>query len=166
MLDDIDRKLVELLQADAKLSNAELAQAVGLTPSPTFERVKKLEQRGVITGYGARVDPAKLGKSLLAFSRLSFDHQPNMRESLARLGELCRSESGILECHDVAGEDCVILKLRCRDTAELQRLLGAVKDRVPIARSVTNIVLETMKESSAVFPGEAGGPEAPADADT
>jgi Lrp/AsnC family leucine-responsive transcriptional regulator len=156
MIDEIDRKLIELLQADAKLSNAELAKAVGLTPSPTFERIKKLEQRGIITGYGARVDPAKLGKSLLAFTRLSLDTQVNVHESLAALAELCRGESGILECHDVAGEDCVVLKLRCRDTAELQRLLGAVKDRVPVARSVTSIVLETLKESSAISPGEAG----------
>ncbi len=103
MIDEIDRKLIELLQADAKLSNAELAKAVGLTPSPTFERVKKLEQRGVITGYGARVDPTKLGKSLLAFVRLSLDTKVNSWESLGKLAELCRSEPGVLECHDVAG---------------------------------------------------------------
>jgi Lrp/AsnC family leucine-responsive transcriptional regulator len=158
MIDEIDRKLIELLQADAKLSNAELAKAVGLTPSPTFERVKKLEQRGIITGYGARVDPVKLGKSLLAFVRLSLDTKVNSWESLGKLAELCRSEPGVLECHDVAGEDCVVLKLRCRDTAELQVLLGAVKGCVPVARSVTSIVLETLKESSAVLPdsGEAG----------
>lgn len=166
MIDEIDRKLIALLQADAKLSNAELAQAVGLTPSPTFERVKKLEQKGIITGYGARVDPEKLGKTLLAFSRLSLDTQANAKESLARLAEFCRSESGILECHDVAGEDCVVMKVRCRDTAELQRLLGAVKDRIPVARSVTSIVLETLKESSVVFPGEAVGPEAPRDGES
>jgi Lrp/AsnC family transcriptional regulator, leucine-responsive regulatory protein len=153
MIDEIDRKLVELLQADAKLSNAELAQAVGLTPSPTFERVKKLEQRGVITGYGARVDPVKLGKSLLAFVRLSFsDSQAKIRESLSLLERLCETESDILECHDVAGEDCVVLKIRCRDTAELQRLLGAVKDTVQSSKSVTSIVLQTLKESSAVRP--------------
>jgi Lrp/AsnC family transcriptional regulator, leucine-responsive regulatory protein len=160
MTDEIDRKLLELLQTDAKLSNAELAQAVGLTPSPTFERVKKLEQRGIITGYGARVDPAKIGKSLLGFTRLNFsESRENVRDSLARLGELCRSEPGILECHDVAGEDCVILKLRCRDTAELQRLLGAVKDAVKSSRSVTSIVLETLKESSAVLPDPSIGAE-------
>jgi Transcriptional regulators len=152
MLDEIDRKLLDLLQTDAKLSNAELAQAVGLTASTVFERVKKLEQKGIITGYGARVDASKIGKKLLAFARLTLSDQINLRDALSRIGELCRAEPDILECHDVAGEDCLIIKIRCEGTSELQRLLAAVKERVQCSRSVTNIVLETIKESAAVHP--------------
>ncbi len=153
-MDEIDRSLLELLQANAKASNAELAEAVGLTVSSVFERVKKLEHRGIITGYTAKVDPARVGKDLLAFVRLSFaDTQGNVRDGLERLRDVCQREPDILECHDVAGEDCIVLKIRSRGTSELQRLLGELKDCVPVSRSVTSIVLETLKESSAIRPG-------------
>lgn len=154
MIDEIDRKLVDLLQGNAKLSNADLAQAVGLTSSSVFERVKRLEQKGVITGYIATVDAAKLGKGLLAFVRLSFgdSRDENVKDTLDRLSILCASEPGILECHDVAGEDCAVLKLRVADTHELQALLSKIKDCTKSSRSVTNIVLMTMKESYAIAP--------------
>jgi Lrp/AsnC family leucine-responsive transcriptional regulator len=154
MIDEIDRKLVDLLQGNAKLSNADLAQAVGLTASSVFERVKRLEQKGVITGYIATVDAAKLGKGLLAFVRLSFgdSRDENVKDTLDRLSILCASEPGILECHDVAGEDCAVLKLRVADTHELQALLSKIKDCTKSSRSVTNIVLMTMKESYAIAP--------------
>ena len=158
-MDDIDKRILDLLQTDAKASNAELAAAVGLTASSVFERVRKLEQRGVIAGYAARLDPAAVGKDLLAFVRLQFsDTQHPVRESLSRLVAVCLAEPDILESHDVAGEDCVILKVRCSGTAELQRLLGTVKDAIPGARSVTHIVLETFKEGTrlAVAVGEGG----------
>jgi len=156
MIDEIDKRLLEVLQADAKASNVELAAAVGLTGSSVFERVRKLEQRGIITGYGARVDPAKVGKELLAFVRLNLtETKMNSREALEQLTAFCLTESDILECHDVAGEDCVVLKIRCRGTGDLQRHLGALKDAIPGARSVTSIVLETLKEGSAVRPASA-----------
>ena len=152
MIDETDRKLVELLQADAHRSNQELAQEVGLTASSVFERVKKLEQRGIILGYGARVDAAKLGKPLLAFVRISLGagREESYSETLGKVSEICAAEPDILECHDVAGEDCLVLKLRAEGPKELQRLLAAVRDRAGIARSVTSIVLSTLKESSAV----------------
>jgi Lrp/AsnC family leucine-responsive transcriptional regulator len=162
MIDAIDRRLVELLQGNAQISNLDMAQAVGLTASSVFERVKKLEQRKVILGYGARVDPAKLGKPLLAFVRLNFGMAQSepLDEAMARLGELCASEPDILECHDVAGEDCLVLKLRASGPKDLQRLLALVRDRAQSSRSVTSIVLSTIKESAAVAPAEEGEAEA------
>lgn len=161
MVDSIDRRLIELLQADSRISNQDMAQAVGLTASSVFERVKKLEQKGVILGYGARVDPSKLGKSLLAFVRLSFGTtgSESSKGAMAAVAALCESEPDILECHDVAGEDCLILKVRATDTKKLQNLLASVRDRAQSPRSVTNIVLSTLKESTTVAPAELGESE-------
>jgi Lrp/AsnC family transcriptional regulator, leucine-responsive regulatory protein len=154
MIDATDRKIVTLLQGNARLSNAELAQAVGLTASSVFERVKKLEQKGVITGYVATVNAAKLGKPLLAFVRLTLGIPQSLTfdAAMSKLAGLSAYEPDILECHDVAGEDCIVLKLRSSGPQELQRLLAAVRECTQSSRSVTSIVLSTVKESSAIAP--------------
>src|SRR5512137_2166404 len=112
MIDVTDRKILELLQANARMSNAELAKAVGLTVSSVHERVKKLERKGVITGYVARVDAEKLGKGLLSFMRLSFSTLPHesIDDVRAKLAAICAKEPDVLECHGVAGEECFVLK--------------------------------------------------------
>jgi Lrp/AsnC family leucine-responsive transcriptional regulator len=154
MIDEIDRQIVGLLQVNARLSNAELAQSVGLTASSVYERVKKLEQKGVITGYVATVAAEKLGKPLLAFMRLNFGttQSQGLEDAMGRMRDLCGREPDILECHDVAGEDCLILKLRAAGPRELQRLIAAIRDCTQSARSVTSIVLATLKENAAIAP--------------
>lgn len=153
-LDAIDRTLLRLLQENAKRSNAELADAVGLTVSSVHERIKKLERKGIILGYGARVDAEKLGKGLLSFMRLSFSTMP--RDSIddvrARLRDLCSNEPDILECHGVAGEECFVLKLRASNPRALEDLIARVRSCAQSTRSVTNIVLSTYKEGMAVEP--------------
>ena len=149
MVDEIDRKILDLLQSNAKLSNAELAESVGLTMSSVHERVKKLERKGVIKGYVAVVDAEKIGKPLLAFTRLTVN---NHEGPLVSVRELCEKEPDILECHNVAGEDCYIIKLRAAGPKELERLLVAIKGSAESGRSVTNIVLSSVKESHKVNP--------------
>jgi len=149
MIDQIDRKLLDLLQTNARLSNAEMADAVGLTVSSVHERVKKLERKGVIKGYVAVLDPEKLGKPLLAFLRLTVSSHESVKTSIR---ELCESDPDILECHNVAGEDCFILKVRAEGPKQLERLLSAVRGSADTSRSVTNIVLSSFKESSRVAP--------------
>ncbi|HET7838892.1 MAG TPA: Lrp/AsnC family transcriptional regulator [Rectinemataceae bacterium] len=156
-LDQIDRKLIGLLQADARLSNAELADKVGLTTSSVHERVKKLEKRGVITGYVATVDAEKLGKPMLAFVRATVaaeDHEGTVSFH-DRIVAACRAESDILECHNVAGEDCFIIKVRAESPKDLERILQTIRSTVRSSRSVTNIVLSTYKESTRVEPAPA-----------
>ena len=149
MVDEIDRKILDLLQCNAKLSNAEIAEKVGLTVSSVHERVKKLERKGIIKGYVAVVDPDKLGKQLLAFIRLSVSSHET---ASGPIGALCREEPDILECHNVAGEDCYILKVRAEGPKQLERLLAAIRRSTDTSRSVTNIVLSTSKESTRVAP--------------
>jgi Lrp/AsnC family leucine-responsive transcriptional regulator len=155
MMDNINRKLLDLLQRDARLSNAELAKEVGLTVSSVHERVKKMEKSGIIKGYMAVVDPEMLGKPLLAFLRLTVSsHQ----EALAGIHGVCASEPDILECHNVAGEDCFIIKVRAESPKRLEQLLGRIRNAADTSRSVTSIVLSTYKESSRVDPvGVEGG---------
>jgi len=154
MIDDIDRKLVGLLQENARLSNAELAEAVGLTVSSVHERVKKLERKGVIIGYVARVDAEKLGKGILSFMRLSFGTMPNesIDDVRKRMAALCAKEGDIIECHGVAGEECFVLKLRASSPRALEDLIAKVRGCAQSTRSVTNIVLSTYKEGTAVEP--------------
>lgn len=154
MIDGIDRELLRLLQHNARLSNAELAKSVGLTVSSVHERVKKLEQKGIIRGYVALVDPEKLGKPLLAFVRLTLMEDPKngISGTLDAAGRLCAAEPDILECHDVAGEDCLVVKLRAGDTRSLQKLIAKIRNNLHVIKSVTSIVLLTMKEETAVKP--------------
>jgi Lrp/AsnC family leucine-responsive transcriptional regulator len=149
VIDAIDRKIVDLLQGNARLSNAEMAEAVGLTVSSVHERVKKMERKGIIKGYVAVTDPEKLGKPLLAFVRLTVDTHDGLRNDIQKL---CESEPDILECHNVAGEDCYVLKVRAAGPKQLEKLLLAIKNTSEAGKSVTNIVLSTYKESSRVEP--------------
>lgn len=156
MLDAIDRKLLGLLQRNARLSNAELAKEVGLNPSSVFERVRKLERRGVITGYVATVDAEKLGKPLTAFIRqqVQTDAHDELEGGGARLMEACLADPDILECHNVAGEDCYVVKVRAAGPKDLERLIGRLRSLTKSPRSVTNIVLSTYKETAYVEPLE------------
>ena len=153
MMDATDRKILGLLQENARLSNAEIAESVGLTASSVHERVKKLEKRGILKRYAAMVDADKLGKPLLAFIRLTVGTHAAVSEGIQKL---CRTEPDILECHNVAGEDCYILKVRAAGPKELERLLSAIRSRADTVRSVTNIVLSSYKETPYVEPGVNG----------
>ena len=102
MIDETDRKLLDLLQCNARASNAEMAAKVSLTVSSVHERVKKMERKGIIKGYVAVVDPEELGKQLLAFLRLTVaphSHATSDRKAL------CAQQPDILECHNVAAPE-------------------------------------------------------------
>ena len=151
MIDATDKKIISILQENARLSNAEIADKVGLTASSVHERVKKLEKKGILKGYVAVVNADMLGKPMLAFVRLSVTTQTIN----ATIQKLCASEPDILECHNVAGEDCYILKIRAEGPKQLERLLMAIKSRSDSIRSVTNIVLSSCKETNYVEPAKA-----------
>jgi Lrp/AsnC family leucine-responsive transcriptional regulator len=152
MLDGTDMKILGLLERDARMSNGALAEAVGLTASSVYERVKKLEKRGVIKGYVAVVDPAAVGKPIAAFIRISIgaSKQAGYHDSKNSVSRICLEEPEILECHHVAGEDCYVLKVRVSDPPKLERLIERIRSDNEIQRSVTSIVLSTVKESSSI----------------
>ena len=154
MIDDIDRKIVTLLQKDARLSNSALAERVGLTASTVHERVKKLERKGIIKGYAAVVDPELLGKPITAFIRLAVGAMPgNYLEAKNSVVNICQAEADVLECHEVAGEDCYVLKVRVPSPKSLEKLIERIRCGAYVSRSTTSIVLSTFKESTIVEPG-------------
>jgi Lrp/AsnC family transcriptional regulator, leucine-responsive regulatory protein len=148
MIDRIDSEILKILQSNARTSNAEIARQVDLAPSAVFERIRKLEERGVIEGYEARVNPKVMGLPLLAFVFVRADDKAGADvETAARVAAIPE----VLEVHDVAGEDCLLVKVRAADTEALGRLLrerfGSIDS---ITSTRTTIVLETVKESSAL----------------
>lgn len=141
-MDEKDLLIVSLLQKDGRMSNVEIARAVELTPSATLERVRKLEERGVIRGYAALLAPDALDLGLLAFIavRVESDEQ-TMAETLS-------AWPFVQELHHLAGDDCFLVKVRARDTEDLYRILRDEFGRLKNIRSTrTSIVLHTAKET-------------------
>lgn len=145
MIDETDIQILTILQSNARTSNAEIARQLGMAPSAILERIRKLEQRGVIQGYEARIAPEALGLGLLAFVAVRTDERAGDEcagERLSRIPE-------VQEVHHVAGEDCYLLKVRVKDAKSLGRLL---QDRIKEVESVratrTTVVLDTLRESS------------------
>jgi Lrp/AsnC family leucine-responsive transcriptional regulator len=152
MIDEIDMQILMLLQENGRLANAAIAEQVGLTTSTVFERIKKLEKRGVIQRYVAVIDPVALGKPITAFVRLVLgaDGRDHYLACKRQFAEVCQAEPDVLECHTVAGEDCYILKVRVASTGQLEELIERLRSTAPITKSTTNIVLSTFKEETKV----------------
>src|SRR5262245_49945771 len=144
MIDETDATILELLQENARISQADVARVVGLAPSAVLERLRKLEARGVIRGYTALLDPRALDQKMLAFVAVRSGEAPG-DESVARALAQCPE---VLELHHVAGDDCYLLKVRARDAEHVGQLLRHRFGRIPGVRSTrTTIVLETVKET-------------------
>lgn len=146
MIDGIDRQIALIVQENARISNSDIARQVGMAPSATLERLRKLESSGAIKAYKAHLDPAAVGLGLLAFVFI------RANESVARSGEVGKMLAAIpevQEVHHVAGEDCYLVKVRTASTEDLGLLLrekiGAIK---AVTSTRTTIVLSTMKEST------------------
>jgi Lrp/AsnC family leucine-responsive transcriptional regulator len=152
MINEIDMAILNILQRNARTSNAEIARQVGLAPSAVFERIRKLEERGVVLGYRAEINPKAVGLGQLAFTFVRSNDRPGGIGTAARLAEIPE----VLEVHHVAGEDCFLVKARAADAETLGRLLreklGAVES---ITSTRTTIVLEVVKETGVLPIGEA-----------
>lgn len=142
-LDETDRVILALLQENARTSNAEIARQVGMAPSAVLERIRKLEDRGVIQGYTARLSARTLGLGLTAFLFVRAEERIGAPET----GELLAALPEVQEVHHVAGEDCYLVKVKVADTESLGRLLREAVGSIPTVRSTrTTIVLGTVKE--------------------
>jgi Lrp/AsnC family leucine-responsive transcriptional regulator len=145
MLDPVDRQILALLQDNARIPQAEIARTVGLAPSAVLERVRKLEARGVVRDYVTVLDPRALDQRLLAFVAVRTTDRPGE----ARVSDTLAAIPEVLEAHQVAGDDCLLLKIRARDPEHLSQILRERIGSVEGVRSTrTTIVLETIKESS------------------
>ena len=142
--DAIDRRLLTVLQQDGRITNLDLADRIGLSPTATAERIKRLQKDGYILGYMARLDPHKLGRSFLVFIEVTLDKTtPDIFEVFA--SAVIRAPE-IIECHLVAGGFDYLMKTRVADMAAYRRFLGDVVLTLPGVRETrTYAVMEEVK---------------------
>jgi Lrp/AsnC family transcriptional regulator, leucine-responsive regulatory protein len=144
VLDATDRRILELLQANARTSNAEIGRTIDLAPSAVHHRIRKLEAAGVITGYEARLDPRAAGRPLAAFVRV----QTGAGAVASDIASALVARPEVQEVHRVVGEDCFFVKVRVRDPRDLGALLDDHLQRIAgVASTRTTIVLSTGKET-------------------
>jgi Lrp/AsnC family transcriptional regulator, leucine-responsive regulatory protein len=143
-LDVVDRKILQILQRDGKISNVDLAKRVHLSPTPCFERVRRLEESGHIEGYIAKLNAQKLGLGLLAFIEISLDR--TNPEAFDDLRKNVADIPFIQECHMIAGGFDYLLKVRVADMAAYRRFLGERVSALPgVTRTHTYFVMEEIK---------------------
>jgi Lrp/AsnC family leucine-responsive transcriptional regulator len=144
-LDNTDLKILSNLQSNSCLSNVELAKKLGMAPSAALERVKKLEQKGIIIGYPTRINPEALDLHLLAFIFIKSSEGPGKAAAAKQLAKLPE----VLELHHIAGEDCYIAKVRAKDPLSLVQFMREKFSKIKgILNTKTTIVLETVKEDN------------------
>ena len=147
-LDQIDLKILQILQEDGRISNADLGRKLGMVPSGVFERIKKLEQKNVIQGYTVRINPMAIQQKLLAFVFLKVTDGQGHRDLTSKISEIPE----VQEVHQIAGDDCYLIKVR---TDEIASLMNIMRNKFPVIPNLvstrTTIVLETVKEQQRLF---------------
>jgi Lrp/AsnC family leucine-responsive transcriptional regulator len=154
-MDAIDRKILVALQQDGSAGLAELSKVAGLSVSATAERVKRLEERQVIRGWRADLDPAAVGCPLLAFVFVAL--RGGAKEEAA-FRKAMRREEAVLECHQVSGVWTHLLKLRLPDLAALEGFLAGLRGQSAVDRTEVLVALATAKET-AILPVAPAPPE-------
>ena len=148
-LDDIDLKILNLLLQDGRISHTAIGKETDLSGPSVYARIQRMEREGVIKGYTALLAPEQVGRGLAAFVRVR-TQTPDYDSDL--FGRFIQEEDQIVECHDIDGEDCYILKVRTASPQSLQKLLATIRSFPGITRTVTTIALETLKEEGTVRP--------------
>lgn len=143
--DDFDRKILRELQADGRLPNIELAERIGLSPSPCLRRVRRLEETGVIRGYTALVDPAAWGWTMTAIATIRLVQQNE--DDIVMFEQAVRGWDEVLECHLVTGSRDYMLKVAARDLGEYERFIKEKIARLKCVASIeTSFIMSTIKE--------------------
>lgn len=146
-LDRLDRSILNELQKNGRISNVELAKAIGLSPTPCLERVRRLEQQGYITGYHADVAPDKVGAAMLVFVEITLTK--TSVDIFEEFSTAVKNLDDIQECHLVSGNFDYLLKARVADMSSYRRLLGDVLLQLPgVSESRTYVVMEEVKQTT------------------
>jgi Lrp/AsnC family leucine-responsive transcriptional regulator len=145
-LDRTDRRILECLQADGRISNVDLARKVNLTPTPCIERVKRLERQGYILGYAAILDPHMVDASLLVFIEIDLSH--SSPDAFRKFREEARKLPEVMDCHLVSGNFDYLIKARVSDMKTYRELLGDKILSLPsVNGSRSYVVMEEVKET-------------------
>jgi len=145
-LDQIDRNVLEILQSNAKITNAQLSKEIGLSPAPTLERVKKLEHAGIIKSYHAQLDPAKVGLGVTTFVQISLvGHKKATVDTFVTKVD---NIPEIIECHHITGTGDFLLKVISQDISSYQKLmLETINEIEEVANTTTMVIMSTFKDS-------------------
>ncbi len=148
-LDQIDRKILYILQRNGRITNAQLSKEVGLSPAPTLERVKKLELNGMIKSYHAVLDPDKLGLGVSTFVLVSLvgHNKENIDEFMKHINDI----EEVVECHHITGTGDFILKIVAKDIASYQKLMLEQISEIKVVDNMQSmVILSTFKDSKAI----------------
>jgi Lrp/AsnC family leucine-responsive transcriptional regulator len=144
-LSDTDRAIIDILQREGRTTYADIGSRVGISATAAHERIKKLEARGVITGYQAAIDPSQVGAGITAFIFVSQAAGPR-----GHLEELFSDLPWVQECHHVAGEETLLLKVRAESMPALEHLVWDIRSLDTVERTRTVVVLATVFENRPV----------------
>lgn len=150
-LDEIDRKILKVLARDGRITNAQLAQEVGLSPSPCWQRLRRLEKQGVISGYRAVFDQEKLGASEIVLIEIVLERHDD--ETLETFGRKMQQIPEVLEVHLTTGEYDYLIKVAVKGTRGYEEFLRKKLYKVPgIRHSRSSFVLRSLKNVQAYLP--------------
>lgn len=147
MIDEIDKKILRLLQSNSKTSNAVISRSLNMAPSTVFERIKQLEAKKIISGYSAKLNCVQLGCSQIAFLFVRSTDRIGFTTTADKISKI----PDVQEVHHVAGEDCYLIKMRVANNQALADLMKNQLGKISsITSTKTTIVLETLKETSEI----------------
>lgn len=142
-MDATDFKIIDLLQEDGRISMKDLGKIVGLTSPAVSERVKRLEEAGVIKGYKAIINPDKLGRVIKSFINISLPS-----ENYQSFIDYVKRENRIVECHHITGDDCLLLKVIVKDMYDLEQVIDRIKQ---VGKTKTSVILSTVIEGKSIL---------------
>lgn len=142
MLDQIDKDLIERLQADGRQTASDLAQQVGMSVPAVAERIRKLQESGIIRGFTAAVNPKKIGMDVGAYITIISESSAHYDDVVKR----AQAHPEVLECMSVTGEGSHLLLVRTENTATLENLLGQIQSWPGVTRTETRIILSYYKD--------------------
>jgi Lrp/AsnC family leucine-responsive transcriptional regulator len=145
-IDEIDVKILELLQEDGRMQRSDVAEVVDLSISAVSDRMRKLEERGVIQGYRAVVDAKRLHLDITAFIRVSVEGSERYSGFVDRVKDM----EQVLEVHSITGEGSHLIKVRTKNTTTLERFLSNIQAIPGVTHTTTSIVLSSFKETRTV----------------
>ena len=148
-LDNTDRKILEILQANSNITNAQLAKEIGLSPAPTLERVNKLETSGVIKSYHAVVDAGSVGLGVSTFVMVTL--KGHNKENIEKFIKAIKNIDEVIECHHITGAGDFILKIVAADISAYQQLMLEQVSNIEVVDSLQSLViLSTFKDSKSL----------------
>lgn len=149
-IDQTDRRILEKLQANAKITNAQLSKEIGLSPAPTLERVKKLENSGIIKSYHAKIDTSLigLGVNTIVMVTLKGHNKKNIDLFLNEINQI----DEIIECHHTTGSGDFILRVIAADIASYQKLMLEKVSEIEVVDSLQSMVILSTFKDSKVMP--------------